>query len=198
MQGRYAAPPLPGKMARRDHHRPQPAGPAAAPPGVRADRGRGAGRPQGTAERDRRWHHQPGASESHGPAVLRGLAHQRAAGPRPEDSREEQVRPRAAADGHRQRPAAGPGRHRRRPGASRTRRHTQQLDGRDGAPRANPGDHAGAGEEPGAAERVGADRHAAGTAGPSEPEHDARAGHRGDRCRSGGRAAHQRVRDAVN
>ncbi len=31
MQGQYAAPPVPGKMARRDHHRAQPAGPAAAP-----------------------------------------------------------------------------------------------------------------------------------------------------------------------
>ncbi len=37
MQRQYAAPPVPGTMARRDHHRAQPRRPAAAPAGIRAD-----------------------------------------------------------------------------------------------------------------------------------------------------------------
>ena len=110
--------------------------------------GRRAGRPQGAAEGDRRRDHQGRASELHGPAVLRGLADRRAARPGPQDGREEQVRPRAAAGGHRQYPAAGPGRHRRRQGAGRGRGDAEQRDGGDGAPGPDPSDHAGAGQEP--------------------------------------------------
>ena len=51
--------------------------------------------------------------------------------------------------------------------------------------------------EPGAAQRVRADRDAAGTAGETEPQHDAGAGGRGDRRRQGGRAADPCVCDAV-
>jgi hypothetical protein len=76
MQGQYAAPPVLAKMARRDHHRAQPAGPSAATEtaGVRADQGRRVGRPQGAAERNRRRADECGASELHGAAGLRVLA----------------------------------------------------------------------------------------------------------------------------
>jgi hypothetical protein len=40
MQRQYAAPPLPGKMARRDHARPQRRGSAAAAARIRAEQGR--------------------------------------------------------------------------------------------------------------------------------------------------------------
>ena len=184
MQGQYAAPPVPGKMARRDHHRAQPAGPAAAAAGVRPSKAAVQDALKELRKEIDGGITKPGAGELHGPPVLRGLADRRAAGPGPEDGREEQVRPGAAAGGDRHCPAAGPGRHRRRQGAGRGRRDAEQLDGGDGAPGADPGDHQGAGQEPGAAERLRADRHPAGTAGEAEPQHDPGPGHRADRRRA--------------
>src|SRR5258708_4200919 len=118
MQGQYAAPPVPWKMARRDHHRTQPAGPSAAAACIRAYQSRRPGRAERAAEADRRRHHARRASELHSPPVLLGLAGRWAARPGSEDGGEEQVRARAGAGGDRPGPAAGPGRHRCGPGTA--------------------------------------------------------------------------------
>ncbi len=82
-------------------------------------------------------------------------------------------------------------------GHCRGRGDAQQLDGGDGAPGLKPGDHPRAGEEPGAAERVRADRHASGPAGQAEPQHDPGAGDGTDSRGQGGRTADPRVRHVV-
>jgi hypothetical protein len=52
----------------------------------------------------------------------------------------------------------------------RVSRDTEQLDGGDGAPGADPGDHPGTGQGPGPAERLRADRNTARAAGQAEPQ----------------------------